>query len=197
MAWPRYGECNLYTDLMQEFIEHGHNVTVAAMGENSNSTYLSMENTIQVLRVKTGKIQKTNKYLKVLHSFLAGPMICIALQKYMGKKQFDLLLFSTPPITLTPCIYILKLKYHAKLYLLLKDIWPQDAVDLKAMKKGGLVWLIFRSLEKLTYRISSYIGCMSPANVAYIVIFLFQKIIYMNNTYDTTPYANIKYICPL
>jgi acetyltransferase-like isoleucine patch superfamily enzyme len=169
MAWPGESEDNLYTDLMLEFIEHGHQVTVAAINENKSiSTYLSYENKIGVLRVKTGSIQKSNKYLKVVHSFMAGPKIYIALNKYLKHEKYDLILFSTPPITLTPFVYLLKLKHHAKLYLLLKDMWPQDAVDLKAMKKGSLVWTVFRGLEKFTYSISDYIGCMSPANVLYL-----------------------------
>lgn len=181
MAWPEEGEDNLYTDLMLEFVEGGHQVTVASVNEKKNHrTYLSNENNIDVLRVKIGEIQKCNKYLKVIHSFVAGPKIYYALGKYLKNQKYDLILFSTPPITLSPFVYLLKIKHHAKLYLLLKDIWPQDAVDLKAMKKGGFVWKVFRGLEKLTYSISDYIGCMSPANVLYIKnnnIYLKDKII--------------------
>ncbi len=181
MAWPGEGESNLYTDLMLEFIEQGHQVTVASVDANKNHrTYLSNENNIEVLRVKTGEMQKCNKYLKVIHSFIAGPKIYYALRKYLRNKKYELILFSTPPITWSLFVYLLKIKHHAKMYLLLKDIWPQDAVDLKAMKKGGLVWKVFRGLEKFTYYISDYIGCMSPANVLYIKsnnIYLKDKII--------------------
>jgi len=170
MVWPKYGEHNLYSDLMQEFMEHGHQVTVAAANEkrNKQETYLSCEDKIKVLRVKTGNIQKTNKYNKVIFSFIAGPQIIYAIHKHLKKEKFDLILFSTPPITLSPSVILLKRKYHAKLYLLLKDIWPQDTVDVGGMKNGGLVWSAFRYLEKLTYKNSDYIGCMSPACVNYI-----------------------------
>lgn len=170
MSWPKEREYNLYTDLMQEFAHNGHEVTVATIHEriNKQKTYLSYEDKIQVLRVRTGNIQKTNKYSKVVFSFLAGPQLVYALHKYLKKQTFQLILFSTPPITLSPCVILLKRLYGAKLYLLLKDIWPQDTVDLGAMKKGGLVWIVFRWLEKLTYKHSDYIGCMSPANVEFV-----------------------------
>jgi len=170
VAWPNFGEHNLYSDLMQEFMEHGHQVTVAAANEkrNKQKTHFVIEDKIKVLRIRTGKIQKTNKYRKVISSFLAGPKIIDSLHKYLKKAKFDVILFSTPPITLSPSVILLKRIYHAKLYLLLKDIWPQDTVDLGEMKKGGLVWRVFRYLEKLTYKNSDYIGCMSPANVAFI-----------------------------
>jgi len=127
-----------------------------------------LEENIRVLHVKTGKIQKINKYLKVIFSFLAGPKMIYELHKYFKKEKFDLIIFSTPPITLSPSIILIKKLYHSKLYLLLKDIWPQDAVDLGEMRKGGIVWHAFRFLEKLTYNNSDYIGCMSNANVDFI-----------------------------
>lgn len=170
MSWPKSGEYNLYSDLAQEFIENANTVTVAAVNESRNNqkTFLSYEENMQVLRVKTGNIQKRNKYLKVIFSFLAGPKILFELLKYFKRDKFDLILFTTPPITLSPSIILIKKIYHAKLYLLLKDIWPHDAVDLGEMRKGGFVWLIFRFLEIITYKNADYIGCMSPANVEFI-----------------------------
>ena len=56
-------------------------------------------------------------------------------------------------------------------YLLLKDIFPQNAVDLGMLTTSGLKGLIYKSFrrkEKELYRVSDFIGCMSPANVRYI-----------------------------
>jgi len=63
----------------------------------------------------------------------------------------------------------LKKSHNAKTYLLLKDIWPQAPVDLGAIRKGGLPWRYFRRKEKQIYKVSDYIGCMSPANVEYVL----------------------------
>ena len=61
-----------------------------------------------------------------------------------------------------------KLKDGALSYLLLKDIFPQNAVDLGMIKEGGLLHRYFRKREKDLYAISDFIGCMSPANVDFI-----------------------------
>ena len=56
--------------------------------------------------------------------------------------------------------------------MLLKDICPQNAVDIGLMSKSGLKGVLykhFRNQEKRLYRISDRIGCMSQANVDYIV----------------------------
>ncbi|MGO5052615.1 glycosyltransferase [Lachnospiraceae bacterium LCP25S3_G4] len=170
MGWPQKNENNLYSDFMEEFVEDGHSVTVLAIDEKKNIIHqkASLEKGIYVIRVAAGSIQKTNKYKKVIVSFLAGIRMLFDLRKYTVKKKFDFILYSTPPITLTPAVILLKRKYQAKLYLLLKDIWPQDSVDLGAMRKGGIVWFAFRLLEIITYSAADYIGCMSPANVRYV-----------------------------
>lgn len=178
ISWPKYGEYNLYSDLAQEFVENGNYVAVAAINEKGNhkqpyrsknkKSQLLFENGLNILDIRAGNIQKRNKYLKVISSFLAGPKLVFQVYHYFRNEQFDLILFPTPPITLIPGIKIIKKMYHAKLYLLLKDIWPQDAVDLGAMRQGGIVWKVFRFLEKMTYKCADYIGCMSPANIKYI-----------------------------
>ena len=54
----------------------------------------------------------------------------------------------------------------------MKDIFPQNAVDIGMMKKGGLRGFIYRSFrktEKKLYAISDKIGCMSLANCEYVL----------------------------
>ena len=60
----------------------------------------------------------------------------------------------------------------AKSYLMLKDIFPQNAVDLGMLQTTGLKGLLykcFRKKEKKLYSLSDRIGCMSQANVDYIL----------------------------
>ena len=66
-------------------------------------------------------------------------------------------------------INYIKKRNNAYAYLLLKDIFPQNAVDMKMMKKGGLLHKFFERKEKRLYQISDTIGCMSPANVDFII----------------------------
>ena len=55
---------------------------------------------------------------------------------------------------------------------MLKDIFPQNAVDLGMLQTTGLKGLLykyFRKKEKKLYSLSDRIGCMSQANVDYIL----------------------------
>ena len=80
----------------------------------------------------------------------------------------DLIIYSTPPITFLSIVKYLKKKFpKAKSYLLLKDIVPDAVVDLQIFSKKSLLYKYYRAIEKELYKISDYIGCMSPANVRY------------------------------
>ena len=51
---------------------------------------------------------------------------------------------------------------------MLKDIFPQNAVDLGMFSAGGLICKYFARKERLLYRQSDRIGCMSRANVEFL-----------------------------
>ena len=66
----------------------------------------------------------------------------------------------------------LKKKYNAYTYLLLKDIFPQNAIDIGILSTTGwkgIVYRYFKHIEKQLYRISDKIGCMSKANMDFIL----------------------------
>ena len=63
-------------------------------------------------------------------------------------------------------------KYNAFTYLILKDIFPQNAVDLGILNNNFITKIIykyFRTIEEKLYRISDKIGVMSDANKKYIL----------------------------
>jgi glycosyltransferase involved in cell wall biosynthesis len=86
----------------------------------------------------------------------------------MNLISVDLVIYSTPPITFKEVIAKLKRKFNCISYLLLRDIFPQNAVDLGMIKKNSLLYYFFRNKEKALYKASDIIGCLSPANVRYL-----------------------------
>lgn len=170
MVWPKPGFSNMYSDLMSEFVEEKHNVFVATLSEKRQrmKTGLNKENGINVLRVRCGNIQKVNKYRKVISSYLSGYYLRHNVKKYFKKTKIDLMIFALPPLTIAKKIIDIKKYFGCKLYLLLKEFWPQDPADLGAMKVNGLVWKYFKSLENLIYSKSDFIGTMSEAGIEYL-----------------------------
>ena len=59
-------------------------------------------------------------------------------------------------------------KHDAAVYLILRDIFPQNAVDIKLMRKNTPLYFCFRNIEKKLYKEVDKIGCMSVGNINYI-----------------------------
>ena len=165
----------IYIDLMRKFRNEGHNVYIVTPNERSfgRPTELKQVDGVNVLGVKTLNLRTSNVIEKGLGQVLVERQYKQAIKKYLKRVDFDLILYSTPPITFPKVIkYLKQHNKGAKTYLLLKDIFPQNAVDIGMMKKSGVkgvLYRFFRNKEKNLYRMSDYIGCMSPANVEYVL----------------------------
>lgn len=167
-------EHTIYTDLLNKFVEKGHQVYVVAANErrSKQSTEYIVDNGVHVLRVKTGNITKCGLIEKVVSLLLFEKQYICAIQKYYNDIKFDLVLYSTPPIMAEGVVKYIKKRDSAKSYLMLKDIFPQNAVDIGLMKKTGFMGLFYqysRRKEIALYNISDKIGCMSPANVKFLL----------------------------
>ena len=161
----------IYPDLLRKFRDNGHEVTIVSPAERKygNKTNYIQEGGVRILNVWTTNIQKTNLLEKGITTLFLEFYYYKAIKKYINYKDIDLILYSTPPITFTNLIKRLKKASNAKTYLLLKDIFPQNAVDLNLLNYGGIVYNYFRKQEKVLYKISDFIGCMSPANLNYVL----------------------------
>jgi glycosyltransferase involved in cell wall biosynthesis len=85
----------------------------------------------------------------------------------MNNIRFDAVIVSTPPITYLSTVKKLKKEFKAKVYLILRDIFPQNAKDLGIIN-NPVLFNFFRKKEKYIYSLSDYIGCMSQGNIAYL-----------------------------
>lgn len=165
----------IYTDLMRKFRDEGHNVFIVAPTERreGRQTSVTDEKGVKILSVRTLNVQKTNVIEKGIGQVSIEFLYKRAIRKHFAGVSFDLILYSTPPITFPKVIeYAKRANPEAKTYLLLKDIFPQNAVDMGMLTKTGLkgvLYKFFRAKEKKLYALSDYIGCMSPANVEYVL----------------------------
>jgi glycosyltransferase involved in cell wall biosynthesis len=184
-------ECNaMYPDLLRCFRDNGHRVTVVCQREKRYTlpsgkfpagklpagklpTGIGEEAGIPVLRVRTGNITKTNPIEKGISMLRIGHQFKRAIKKYLKGMHYDLILYTSPPVTIATTIKFVKKKYHAIAYLMLKDIFPQNALDLGLLKRSGwkaiaLKYFIYK--EKQLYLNSDCIGCMSSANAVYLLV---------------------------
>jgi glycosyltransferase involved in cell wall biosynthesis len=156
--------------MIDELINHGHTVTVCVQDESRNTGPFSIfrRGKILIISIPTGKLIKTSILKKGINTLLLEHRFLMRFLQFEF-DSIDVLLYSTPPITFQKVIAKLKKKYNCVTYLLLKDIFPQNAVDLGMLRKNSLLHLFFRYKEKKLYRQSDIIGCMSPGNRKYLL----------------------------
>ncbi|MCM1141913.1 MAG: glycosyltransferase family 4 protein, partial [Muribaculum sp.] len=161
----------IYNDLMNELHRRGHKICIASPIERrfGKPTHLIVEDGVEILRIKTLNIQKTNVIEKGIGTLLLEGQFDRAIRKQWPEVKFDLVLYSTPPITFNKVIRAIKKRCGARSYLMLKDIFPQNAVDLGMLRKGSILHKMFRRKERELYALSDKIGCMSPANCRYVI----------------------------
>lgn len=164
-------ERSIYVDLMRKFRDEGHGVYIVSPCERrmGQQTHLIEVDGVKLLKVKTLNIQKTNVVEKGIGTLLIEGQFKRAIKKHLAGVKFDLITYSTPPITFTNVVKYLKRENpQAISYLQLKDIFPQNAVDIGLFGEKSLFNWYFRRKEIALYKASDFIGCMSPANVKFI-----------------------------
>ena len=165
-------ERGIYADLMRKFRDEGHQVHIISPIERrfGKDTHVIDTDGVKILKVKTLNIQKTNVVEKGIGTLLIERQYQSAIKKHLGNVKFDLILYSTPPITFTNVVRFLKKRNPLAIsYLLLKDIFPQNAVDIGMFGEKSVFNWYFRRKEVALYKNSDFIGCMSPANVEFLL----------------------------
>ena len=162
---------NIYTDLAEALKKEGYNITVAITEESKNisNTQIFNENEIDVLRVKVGNIYNVSLLEKGITFLKSGFLLKRAMNKFLKDKEFDLILFMSQPVTIAKTVKWAMKKFKCPSYLMMKDIFPQNGVDIGIISKKSLVYLYFKWQEKRLYKTATTIGCMSEMNKEYLL----------------------------
>lgn len=161
---------DLYHDTVQALTNNGCNVYVVSALEKrvKREPIKKSKNKVTICEVRTGNITKNkSKIDKGIALIRLQRQFDKLIGEELGEVEFSFVLIATPPITFNNIIKKFS-RRGIPTYLMLKDIFPQNAVDLNMLSKKSLIYKYFRQQEKGLYNLVDYIGCMSPANADYI-----------------------------
>ncbi|AGK55924.1 glycosyltransferase family 4 protein [Bacillus sp. 1NLA3E] len=171
-SFPEPGKgATIYTDLAEALYEAGHEITVAVseQAKDKQHTEMKKERGFDVLRIVTGNYYDVGFIEKGITTLKIPVLMKKGINKYLGKREFDFILFESPPVTNAGLVAWAKKQFNCRSYLMLKDIFPQNAVDLRIIKENGILHRYFTSKEKKLLETADYIGCMSNANKQYVL----------------------------
>jgi O26-antigen biosynthesis N-acetyl-L-fucosamine transferase len=157
----------LIHDLGLDFERMGHEVWVVTPSDQIvRQVEVSLEDSLHIVRVKTAGIKGVSKVLRAIRETRLSAKIWRAAREIFKSHPGDLIVFYSPTIFFGNLVARLKALWGCPAYLVLRDIFPQWAVDAGLLRKG-LIWKHFRRKETQQYRNANWIGIESPANLKY------------------------------
>jgi O26-antigen biosynthesis N-acetyl-L-fucosamine transferase len=157
----------LIHDLGVGFAERGHEVMILTPSDAiSDPVSVRVESGLRVIRVRKAATKGTNKFFRALREASLSSNLWNRAGKLLRADRADLIVFYSPTIFFAGLVRKLKGLWGCPAYLILRDIFPQWAVDAGLLNKG-LVWRFFRRHEIRQYDASSVIGVQSPKNLEY------------------------------
>jgi glycosyltransferase involved in cell wall biosynthesis len=157
----------LIHDLAIGICKLGHEVIVlTADNEIKSDMDVSCRNGIKILRIKTGKIDGALKIVRAFNEMMLSSMLWWKGKKFFQKNMCDLVVWYSPSIFFGSLVKKLKKLFNCPSYLILRDIFPQWAIDTGILKKGFICWL-FQKKEIEQYEAADVIGVQSPAGLQY------------------------------
>ncbi|MDO9318866.1 MAG: glycosyltransferase family 4 protein [Gammaproteobacteria bacterium] len=155
-------------DLSLEFVKQGHDVTVlVASPQQAEPWLIEYYQGVRLLRLRTPRTKDVGYARRTLAElFMPFFMRLNYNRSPLANTQFDAVLWYSPSIFFGPMVRFLSLKSRCPTYLIIRDIFPEWAVDMGLMGKG-LPYLFFRAIANYQYSVANVIGVQTPGNRVY------------------------------
>jgi len=158
----------LISDLAGEFASAGHSALVVTPDDTlRGGCSVSETGGVTVLRVRSGRLKGASLVKRGLNEAMLSWVIWRGGRKYFRENPCDLIVFYSPSIFFGAVVRRLKKLWGCGAYLILRDIFPQWAVDAGVLRRGGPIWKFFRRRELAQYASADIIAVQSPANLEY------------------------------
>ncbi|EOQ98048.1 glycosyltransferase, group 1 family protein [Leptospira wolbachii serovar Codice str. CDC] len=157
-------------ELALEFLVQGHSVTVLTPAILQRKKFeIEFLDGVRILRFSSGRIKNVNKIVRLINEFLLSFRAWRSFRKWFSENPNDLIVYYSPSIFWAPIVEKLVKLWSSDTYLILRDFFPQWAIDSGLISETSLIAKFFQYYERRTYRVANRIGVMSPANLRWFV----------------------------
>ena len=155
-------------DLSREFVRQGHQLTVLLPAHDQHEPWrLEQLDGVQVLRLKAPRTKDVG-YIRRTLAELAMPFAMLRNLKRspLANSRWEGVVWYAPSIFHGPLVSALKKSSKCKSYLIIRDIFPEWAVDMGLMGRG-LPYRFFDAVARYQYSVADVIGVQTPGNKTY------------------------------
>jgi len=155
-------------DLAVNLARIGHDCTVATPDSQIAQPF-ELEHTdgFEILRIRSAPLKRINLTRRAINEILLSARMWSGYRKSpAASARYDGVVFYSPTIFFGRFVAHIKSLYDCRAYLILRDMFPEWAVDLGLMRKGPLYWM-FKGFAQYQYSVADVIGIESSSNRKY------------------------------
>jgi glycosyltransferase involved in cell wall biosynthesis len=153
-------------ELACEFVADGHEVSVITpSAQLEEACEFSILDGVNVWRFKSGEIKNVGKIKRAINETLLSHRAWSSLKSHFKQNKHDLIIYYSPTIFWGGLVNRLKKLWGARSYLVLRDFFPQWAIDQALIREGSAIEKYFRWFEARNYAAADRIGVMSQKNL--------------------------------
>lgn len=155
-------------DLSREFAAQGHQLTVILPSwEIKDDFLIEKMDGFQVLRLKSPRTKDVNYARRTLSEFLMPFFMKRGYKKSpLRDEKWDGVVWYAPSIFHAPFVNYLKKTSDCKGYLIIRDVFPEWAVDMGLIGRG-IIYRFFSAVAHYQYSVADVIGVQTPGNLSY------------------------------
>ncbi|PZO06783.1 MAG: glycosyltransferase WbuB [Lysobacteraceae bacterium] len=155
----------LMRDFVLELREQGHTPVVLVPSEGLDKPVLvEVLDGTPVIRVAAPRTKDVGKVRRALAEWWLPRALLRGLARSPYANQvWDGVVWYSPTIFLAPLVQSIKQRHGCRSYLILRDLFPDWALDAGVLRDGP-IYRYFKRVERAQYTVADVIGVQTPAN---------------------------------
>jgi glycosyltransferase involved in cell wall biosynthesis len=154
-------------ELAEELVSRGHVVTLLAPSSDLKVPCAVQQTTpFKAVRYRTGGIKGARLCFRAVNEMLLSATAWWRARAIIDREEYHLVIFYSPSIFFGPLVAFLKRRLRVRTYLVLRDIFPDWAVQAGILRKG-IGYRVFKFFERVQYLNADRIGVETKGSVEY------------------------------
>ncbi|TRW50187.1 glycosyltransferase family 4 protein [Aliidiomarina halalkaliphila] len=154
-------------ELAVELVKGGNSVTVLTPGEKHQSVKVVKDKLdgVTVWRFRCPPVKDVSRPRRLINESLLSFRAWRAIKPELSTMEVDGIVYYSPTIFFGGLVSKLKRFFYCKAYLILRDFFPQWAIDAKIISEYSPVTRYLKFFEAKNYKVADCVGVMSEKNI--------------------------------
>jgi glycosyltransferase involved in cell wall biosynthesis len=155
-------------DLAREFVSQGYAITVMTVMQDETSDWkLERIDGVRILRIKSPRTKDISYFRRTIAEFCMPFFMLNKFRKSpLSVETWDAVIWYSPSIFFGPVVKAIKKRNNCKSYLIIRDIFPQWALEV-GLLSPGVSYKFFDYVARYQYSVADVIGVQSHGDLKY------------------------------